>query len=625
MRSPSLKLPLSFAVFFTAAHALAQDPAPAPAPAAPAAPPAAAPPAAEAPKPDAPPVVQMDDTAGQAPPAGAAAPVSEPVAPSQPEATTPGAAAGPASAAGPPPGGSDEWKFEFHGYLRAPMRVGIGKRDTKAPGQSGTTYHSPVIPDDQYLSWQHTLHNQKDWAELFFSYGNSWAKGTVGLQGFNFTDAAWTDPDAQFGISQGFVTLTPELPWENVRLTAKVGSFWNKYGSAGKYDAGHYDTYLFGRTHAMGETLRIELDVNQLTFGFEHGIGAKRPDPSTFTDTKFTLLHHVHGDVTFDKWATLGLHYLSSWAQEEDRVGTLNPPSANLPDGKLDVYGAELKLDANMFGYFYAGFSHISADDAVTVAPAIEVLHAYGGGQFNLGVTDNYLDSRGCTLRSGAPTLGRAPCSGGNGSVNSILAQYEFSVANLLTNLESPGTRFWGEGRDFVIALYGMFNQVESENKCSASDPTCSSATEMDGVKKFKFGTDLEFSALSWFGIGTRFDRVQPNSRIPEQSFSVLSPRLIFRSKWVTHEEIQVQYSRYIYNQRTCELFNNAVTGTGAAEGGVTPADAGWEVGEERCVQPPTSPALPDGFGSTALNGDRGAPTFRPDVNVFKVQASMWW
>ena len=147
-----------------------------------------------------------------------------------------------------------------------------------------------MIPDDQYLGWQHTLHNQKDWAELFFSYGNSWAKGTVGLQGFNFTDAAWTDPDAQFGISQGFVTLTPELPWENVRLTAKVGSFWNKYGSAGKYDAGEYDTYLFGRTHAMGETLRLEIDVQDLTFGIEHGIGAKRPDPSTFTDTKFTLL-----------------------------------------------------------------------------------------------------------------------------------------------------------------------------------------------------------------------------------------------------------------------------------------------------------------------------------------------
>ena len=619
-----LKLPLCIAALLISAPALAQDPEPAPA--APAAPPAAAPPAAEpdkTPAEPAPPVVQMEDTAGQSPPAGAAAPTSEPVAPSQPEATTPGAAANPASAAGPPPAGSDDWHFEFHGYFRAPMRVGVGKRDTTAPGQDSTTYHNPVIPDDQYLSWQHTVHNQKDWAELFFSYGNSWAKGTVGLQGFNFTDAAWTDPDAQFGISQGFLTLTPELPWENVRLTAKVGSFWNKYGTAGKYDAGEYDTYLFGRTHAMGETLRFEIDVGDLTFGLEHGIGAKRPDPSIYNETKFTLLNHAHADVTYDKALTLGLHYLSSWAQEEDRLGTQGI-SQNLPDGVLAVYGAELRFDANAYGYFYGGFSHIAAENARTVASAIEVLHSNGGGDYDLGVTDNYLDTRAC---GAAPN---APCSNGNGSVNTLLGQYEFSFANLFSNLENPGTRFWGEGRDLTIALYGMYNMVKSDNKCPAGDPNCPRITAMDGVKKIKYGTDLQFNMLSWFGIGTRFDRVQPNSRVPEQSFSILSPRLIFRSKWVTHEEIQLQYSRYMYNQRTCEGFNDAVTGTNNVDGGVTPADgtdagAVYEAGEERCVQPPTSPALPDGFGSRSLNAERGAPTFRPDVNVFKIQASMWW
>jgi len=49
--------------------------------------------------------------------------------------------------------------------------------------------------------------------------------------------------------------------------------------------------------------------------------------------------------------------------------------------------------------------------------------------------------------------------------------------------------------------------------------------------------------------------------------------------------------------------------------------------GEERCVQPPSSPVPPDGFGSgyPALTGQRGAPTTRPDVNVFKIEATMWW
>jgi len=44
-------------------------------------------------------------------------------------------------------------------------------------------------------------------------------------------------------------------------------------------------------------------------------------------------------------------------------------------------------------------------------------------------------------------------------------------------------------------------------------------------------------------------------------------------------------------------------------------------------VQPPSSPVPPDGFGANyaAQAGLRGAPTTRPDLNVFKVEATMWW
>jgi hypothetical protein len=495
------------------------------------------------------------------------------------------------------------------------MRVGLGHNDNPFPGQSSSTIHAPIIPDDQYLGWQHTRHNEKDWAELFFSYGNSWAKGTVALQGFNFTDAAWTESAAQFGISQGYVTITPELPYENVRLTAKVGSFWNRYGTAGRYDAGEYDTYLFGRTHTMGEALRAEIDLGDFTVGVEQGLGTKRPNPSVYNTARFTMLHHEHADISYAKTITLGAHYLYSWTAEEDRNGTTFPGQ---PDGSLGVYGADLRLDANKFGYLYAGFSHIAANDAITVAPAIEVLHAYGGGEYTLGVTQNYLDSPG-TSNGGAactPLAGGVPppppndrCSGGTGSVDSILAQYEFSVANFITNSNDSSARFWGDGPDLRIVLYGMYNKVSSLD------------VRMNDVSKLKYGTDVVWSALSWFGIGVRADRVQPNNKIPEQSFAVLSPRLIFRSSFVTHEEIQLQFSRYFYNQRNC--------GTN-----ITPANYGYEPSQELCVQPSSGPVLPDGFGATGAvypdpsNQDpnvRGAPNTTPDVNVIKIQASMWW
>lgn len=586
-----------------------------------------------------------------APPAGdkpTAEPPSEPEKPAEPapspspEPAPPASASsapGPSTQAAPPPGdvqgakppagptdalatnGSEathsgpaveagDWHFDFHGYVRAPMRVGIGHNDKPAAGQPTTSLHAPVIPDDQYLSWQHTRHNEKDWAELFFSYGNSWARGTVGLQGFDFTDAAWTDSPAQFGISQGWITLTPDLGYENVRLTAKVGSFWNKYGTAGRYDAGEYDTYLFGRTHAMGETVRAEIDVGDVTLGAEQGFGTKKPDPSTYNEARFTLLHHEHVDASFNKTLTLGLHYLYSWTAEEDRTG-LQPGDVGLPDGSMGVYGGDVRLDANAFGYLYLGFSHISASDALTVAPAIEVLHAYGGGEFTTGLTNNqaargtagtYLDTPGCSpvVPGQAPAANR--CSGGNGSINSVLAQYEFSVANFITNTNDPTARFWGEGPDLVIKIYGMYNKV------SSLDPN------MDGVSKLKYGTDVAWSALPWFGVAVRADRVQPNSNIPEQSFAILSPRVFFRSRWVTHEEIQLQYSRYFYNQRTCVNGN--------------PANDGYEKGQEFCVQPPGAAVTPDGFGAAVNNQNantRGAPTTTPDVNVIKLQASMWW
>jgi len=121
---------------------------------------------------------------------------------------------------------------------------------------------------------------------------------------------------------------------------------------------------------------------------------------------------------------------------------------------------------------------------------------------------------------------------------------------------------------------------------------------------------------------GVRFDRLQPNSRIPEQSFGILSPRLVIKSKFVTREAITLQYSRYFYNQRTCP------TSTVAGVESGSPADNAYTPGQERCTQPPSSPVPPDGFGSTwqaFTTPARAAPTTRPDENVFKIEATMWW
>ena len=66
-----------------------------------------------------------------------------------------------------------------------------------------------------------------------------------------------------------------------------------------------------------------------------------------------------------------------------------------------------------------------------------------------------------------------------------------------------------------------------------------------DGIKKLKFGAEMTYIPLEWFGVGFRGDVVQPNMDNSDTNFSVFSPRLLFRTAFVTHEQIMIQYSRY--------------------------------------------------------------------------------
>jgi hypothetical protein len=702
----------------------AQPAAPAAQPAAPGAQPAA--PGAQPAQPGAQAGVQL----------GAATPAAAPQAAATTAEAKPAAAVSLGSAATTPAQrgvdvGMGGWGMSYHGYFRAPMRFGIGKRELSQrvvpqredgtayiPPQSRTTagttsaavfgptaykettIHLPLIPDDQYLSWQHTNHNPTDWAELFLTVGNQIAEGSVSIEGYNFTQASYADPNTNFGVAQGFVHIHPELPWENVRLSAKAGAHWNRYGMAGRYDAGEFDTYLFGRTKTLGGTLRQEVDLGTITLAFEEGLGTRRPDPSQYNTAKFTLLGHLHGFLQYEG-LMVGAHFLSAFSQEEDRDGlgcvgsdpdggamctaywggttptttaagagnapTVVPTGARafgvtaigaegnvwLPDGRMNIMGLEVKYDAHPFGLIYLGWSVVDAKNALTVAPAVEVISADGGGQFGIGLTNNYLDNPRCNAAGGECS------SGGNGTVNTLLFQYEFSLMNLLKGLED-GSRFWGEGMDFVAKLYAMYNQISSKydplydgswwafnqygGVTGNYDPALNAQNRGYWVQqgdnyskysKLKYGADFYFHALPVMGVGIKVDHLQPNSKLPEQAFTIVSPRLEFRSTWITRERVTLQYSRYMYHTRECPVTSDpALIDAGAIV--PTANFANWPA-NQRCVQSPSGPRLPDGWGGDQLDAPlglawRGAPLAggnsnqqRPDINVVNISATMWW
>lgn len=583
-------------------------------------------------------VVQMGDSGRAGGPAGGG------------HVQTMGGGLGSALAGGPVPDSDDEWKFDYHGYMRAPMRIGIGERANAKTNQSVTTLSTPMIPTDQYIDWQYTQSAPRSTAEMFFSYGNSIVRGVASIQAFRLSDSTFIDPTLQSGVTLAWVEITPDLSdlVEDLRMNAKVGSFWSRYGGAGQYDAGAYETFVIGRTHTVGQNIRLEYDYNDFVWFFEEGFGTKQPDPSPFHNIKFTLVGHAHLGFNWDQFLDVGLHYMHAWTQEPDHecisdedeilqnnpedpaglplfaryaeapVGackhdkvpvtteTYNQMRSDSPDGSLQVIGADFVFNTSMAGRLFVGASHIIAKHAVTVAPAIEVLHAFGGGFFKSGVTHQYLNQRDQWDASYDSTRGKD----GNGTISTLAFQWDLSIASLI---ELP--------QQLDLTAFGMLNLIKSRDD-----------DDLANISKLKYGADLVWGPLSWFAAGFRFDRLQPRSDIPEQSFTVLAPRLIFRSDFATHEEITIGYARYLYAQRECTNYH--------AMQGATPVDFN---DLRMCVQPPNATIAPDGFGNrpgvTGSKAQRGGPIDvesvrggfpdngwqAPHEHVVYVSADIWW
>jgi len=632
------------AVFIYSAPAAAQLPPPSSAPPPAAAAPAAPPPAAPATTPLPPPAAAAAEPSGLPPPAAAGG-ASTPPPPSNASSPTANGLPLPEAQAltGTPnpsaltPSASDEWRFAWHGFTRVPMRIGFGKRPAcgnnsvgtsvtpsggmvtdpqaaqapcAAPYQQGTVLHSPFAPDTQYLDWRYDRQQEYDWTEMFLNYGNSKVTGTVGVSGFGFSDAEYygmSNTATQFGISYAYFTVHPDLGMSDFRLTWKVGAFGDRYGMAAMYDAGPYDTYMFGRTHQAGETLAVEYDLDEYTFRLSHGIGT-RAEQIAFTPLQFgqgtipsgnesnfpgfTLITHVHAGVSYKKKVDINFHYMSSFAQDYRAVGVLN---GAMTDGHIDVYGGEVTLKmGSLGGRLYAAYSRIQASNPQTVGPANETVHSLGGGNYESGngILDNFL---GCA-NPGAGTIPnnfsgncetvQNSIGATSGTIDNIEVYYDYSIASLIRSMSDVGGAW-----DIRLALFGMYSQVQSSLKpSSVNDANVPGNTGTwllgDGVKKLKYGGDLTYTPLSWLGVGVRADYVQPTNFDKEQSFFVVSPKVMLHTKFASHEEFTLWYSHYSY-------------------------------GANVLPQPPNGIINPNSTGTSG--------PFPPDENVVGIKGTMWW
>src|SRR5262245_40952642 len=113
---------------------------------------------------------------------------------------------------GEPPG--DDFRFDFHGILTAPLRVGINERDVPArAGQSETVLHSPPIVPDDLETFSHTGVVPVTYAQLNFTYGNALVAGTATIVAREATvSTGFFDPPSQRGVNDLFLSVFPTLP-----------------------------------------------------------------------------------------------------------------------------------------------------------------------------------------------------------------------------------------------------------------------------------------------------------------------------------------------------------------------------------------------------------------------------
>jgi hypothetical protein len=450
----------------------------------------------------------------------------------------------------PPP--TSEWKFDVTGYFRAPLRMSWGPATLADPNGNdvGTQLRTPpLVPDANYIDWRYTNSLVAPWTELNFHYGNDRAKATVQIASYNITDSGYRRLEANLGINQAYLVLSfPNIGGENGRLNLTVGGFTNRYGAAGRWDAGKYETYLFGRTHVAGETLAYEYDVGDWTLAAEETFGAKL-EPIPFQaqggswnpypgpqPQESSFVASAHAGAVWRRTLLVGLHYIDVFANDLERAGAIMTGSAysgrmsTEPKPRITVSGADVKFLSEFYGDGYLGYSHLDAKNAIYLADALEVLHSFGGWQLH----DNYFGTPGGTEET-------------TGKIDTILGQYVFSFGKFF-HRPRP---FWGEGPDLIASVFGMYNHVTG-----ATAPAKS---------KLKYGGELIYLPVACFGFGGRFDEVQPDMNDNTQSFAVLSPRAVIRTAFVTHEQVLIQYSRYFYNSNAAHSMFPYTTQPGAA------------------------------------------------------------
>ncbi len=445
-------------------------------------------------------------------------------------------------------------KLDFQGYVQAGARAGYGKRKVPTADQFQTTWHGdPLVPRGNVFS--NTNNVPYTWAELRFVYSRPRVQSMVTLGAWSLAESGEasgsTIPNAQLWVRDAFLTYTPfELEKKDpVNLTWRVGVYEDRYGAMAQYSTGQYGAPVIATIAGVGETTTVELPDGPVKLFLEHGIKSSlgRPPAEAPTGPSHnwlkpwegqTYVNHLHIGFDWQGRVRPALHYIAASARDDtgDQVALGNlragyddyeggvpttRPDLDHADASMRILGADVHLNLQRFGYLVLGGSETKVDHIRTINGVIQVLNAGGGRD----LMDRFFGRNN---------------DQGRGTLYLAGAEYNLSLGTLL---RYPG-EFWGEGPDLSLSLFGLFGHIDSD------DPA------RDGENKLKFGVEGVYSALPWLALAGRYDRSTPTMNQPDEplyanqndnTFQVLTAKLVLRSDWQARESLTLQYSRYIY------------------------------------------------------------------------------
>jgi hypothetical protein len=438
------------------------------------------------------------------------------------------------------PGPASDWIFNAWGFISAALRVSRGSRDLAFQGQDVTTLHTYPRVVDSYGSFLGTNSPQGSWVDLTFEYGNDVVTSHVKITTWKPDGATdWTAVGSQNFVDEAYLTYKLSIA-SKLQLKWTVGAFRNIYGGLAQYSVGNYNAQVIGMPFGVGENLAAQYPLDDTyTLFFEDGFmgrlgkapagvvpqadnGGANPDlPSSW-------VHHINvgmsrkGDIPL----VMGLHFITNWAQDErdqiDDPRTYGINEANRPDPTMNVAGFDLRIMDSWIGNFAVSGSYADAKYA-TLLTGLNFFGAYTGEQITkrfLGATD-----------------------GGTGKIGVGGIEYTLGWARFLRpksyNPEAP---------DLITSVFSDVANVNS------ADPT------FDGRWMYKFGAQVTYRFFPWLALSGRADHVVPNSKDMHETFNVINPAIIFKSNWLTHEQVTLAYTRWFYGADTHADFPDLYT-----------------------------------------------------------------